>query len=119
MAYEVVWSPDATRDVRRTVSYLVGDLGSRQAALSFKANVNAAVDRASERPLALPKVPDEYLARRGYRRVMAGNYLLLVRVAEEHARIVDGEVVDRGQGDDGVVRVVGVFRGSQDYPDLA
>ncbi|MCH3942487.1 MAG: type II toxin-antitoxin system RelE/ParE family toxin [Atopobiaceae bacterium] len=118
MAYEVEWAEEATDDLRRTVSYLLYSLSSREAAASFKVRVNAAVKRVAARPLALPKVPDAYLARRGYRRAMAGSYLLLFRVVEERARIVDDKVADRGMGDDGVVRVLHVFHSAQDYPGL-
>ena len=118
MAYSVEWSDDALSDLTETVSYLIKVLASRQSGLSFKTRVNSAMRTISARPLALPMVSDEYLARRGYRRAMAGRYLLLFRVVEERAIIEGDEPLDRGLGDDGIVRVVRVFHAAQDYPGL-
>ena len=118
MAYEVDWSAEALLDLTDTVSYLVNVLGSRQAGASFKTKVNAAMKIVASRPLALPRVSDAYLARRGYRRAVAGDYLLLFRVIEERASIVNGEVKDRGEKDDGLVRVLRVFHAGQDYPSV-
>ena len=118
MAYEVDWSTEALLDLTDTVSYLVDVLGSRQAGTSFKAKVNAAMKTVASRPLALPRVSDAYLARRGYRRAVAGDYLLLFRVIEERASIDNGEVKDRGEKDDGLVRVLRVFHVGRDYPSV-
>ena len=118
MAYEVEWSGAATRELDSAVNYLAFHLNSPRAGSTLFDRAEEAAARIAARPLALPKVPDAYLARRGYRRAMAGDCLLLFRVVKERARIVDDEVADRGTGDDGVVRVLRVFHSAQDYPGL-
>ena len=118
MAYDVEWSSEATADLDNAVTYLSSNLHDPRAASALFDQAEAATGIIASRPLALPRISDAYLARRGYRRAMAGDYLLFFRVVEERASIVNGEVEDRGEKNDGLVRVLRVFHAGQDYPSV-
>ena len=118
MAYDVEWSNEATADLDNAVTYLSMRLRRPHAASALFDRAEAATGKIASCPLALPMVSDAYLARRGYRRAMAGDYLLIFRMIEERASIVNGEVEDRGEKDDGLVRVLRVFHAGQDYPSV-
>ena len=117
MAYRATIGPSALEDVDGIVSYLSGDLGSPQAAQAFRGRLDQIVALLADMPDAFPPVDDRYLCHRGYRKALAGNYVVVYRVVELGATYVGGELDDDGTKR-GVVAIMRVFHGSQQWEDL-
>lgn len=105
MAYEVVIDPDAVARVDEIVGYISEVLGSPGAALSFLDAFEDLIGKLELLPLSYPHPLDARLSARGYRKALAGNYVVLFRVHESGER-------------EGVVYVTNVFHGTQDYQGL-
>lgn len=105
MAYDVIFDPKVIDRIDEVVDYLTNVLSSPAAAGAFLDGLDEIVANLESFPLSYPYSLDGRLAARGYRKALAGNYVLLFRVAETGER-------------NGSVYVTNLFHGSQDYQGL-
>ena len=79
MAYKCVILDSAEVEREEIVKYLVEDVGSTQAAVSFLASMDREVDVASDIPTvhSLSRIPE--VAEKGYRSALFGSYAMLYR----------------------------------------
>lgn len=119
MAYDVVIGPSALADLEAITTYLTDELGSMQAARSLRERVDEIVETLASFPGAFPPVDDGYLRHRGYRKAMAGNYVVVFRVTELDATVGDDAPIGADEAPrEGVVAIMRVFHGSQKWQDL-
>ena len=93
MAYNVLWTPDAENDLDAIVSYLVDALGAHRAATTLLDGMQDLARGLATLPFSHERVREGLLARRGYRKALVGNYVVLYLVDEEHAEVVITNVV--------------------------
>ena len=107
MAYEVVWEEKARKDVDNALDYLVESLHSPQAAARLLDRLERARGIIAALPASYPRVTDPYLRARGYRRAIAGNYLVIFRIAEQWANVGDRQLLERegAGGCEGIIRI--------------
>jgi len=99
MAYKAVKSPDFMQDVDEIVGYIARTLASPSAAASLFDGLDREVALLEEQPKTRPLSRDSFLAARGYRKSVMGNYLMLYRVDDEKK----------------LVLLVHLFYGGRDY----
>ncbi len=102
MAYKIVVSEDAHRDLDDIVSYIAEELKNPQAASRFLDDVEQAYRRIVENPRLFAFCHDERLQKQGYRKIVIKNYLVLYREDAEAS----------------VVYVVRIVYGARDYEKL-
>ena len=102
MAYKLIVSKDADRDIDEIVSYIAHELKNTQAAISFLADVEQSYWHVTENPLMYSLCNDERLQEAGYRIIAIKRYLVIYRVDEARKSVF-------------IVRVV---YGARDYSKL-
>lgn len=107
MAYRISWDPSAAGDLERVLEYLEHAVRSPQAAARFLDRINKVQGIIAALPASYPRVTDPYLRARGYRRAVAGSYLVIFRIAEQWASVEDGQVLERegAGGREGIIRI--------------
>ncbi len=102
MAYKLIVSEDAHRDVDEIVTYIAKELKNPQAASRFLDDVEQAYLRIADNPCLFALCHDERLQKQGYRKVVIRNYL----------------VVYREDAEGNTVYIVRVLYGARDYTKL-
>ena len=97
MAYKLRISKDANADINDIVSYMSLELKSAQAADAFLDDVEASYRRLVENPFIYAKCDDHLLERRGYRKIVIKNYLVLFRIDEENQMVYIVRIVYGGR----------------------
>ena len=93
MAYSVLWTPDAERDLDAIVSYYSEVLGAEAATESLLNGMESLAHGISTFPLAHERVRDGLLARRGYRKALVDDYVVLYLVDDARKEVVITNVV--------------------------
>jgi len=86
--YEVIVSPEAESDLDRIIRYLSVELGNPQAATGLADKIDARLRMLETMPAKFSFCKDPVLRSMGYRRVLAGNYLILYRIDETSRRVL-------------------------------
>lgn len=99
MAYSIVVTESAERDLDAILEYITHELCNADAAVSFANAVEEKYTVLEENPYAYEASRNELLKRRGYHRIVIDNYVLMY-------------LVDEGER---AVKIARVFYGRQDY----
>ena len=102
MAYKVVETRSAGKDIAEILGYIAGTLGNLPAAALFADELASKYESLSENPYMYEQSRDLLLKSRGYRRVVIKNYVMLYLV-DQAAR---------------EVHIVRVIYGGRDYAEL-
>ena len=102
MAYKLIVSKEAHRDVDQIVSYIAHELKNTKAAINFFNDVENSYRHVEENPFMYSLCGDVRLEKEGYRKIPIKNYLIIYRV-------------DEAQKDVFVVRII---YGPRDYVKL-
>ena len=82
MAYKLIVSKDAHRDVDDIVTYIVQKLKNSQAAAGFLNYVEDSYRHITDNPFMYALCEDARLREKGYRKVVIKSYLVIYRVDE-------------------------------------
>ncbi len=82
MAYKLLVSKEAHRDIDEITGYIAHELKSTAAANSFLTNVENSYRHVEENPFMYNFCNDERLRNEGYRKIPMKNYLVIYRVDE-------------------------------------
>lgn len=93
MAYEVLWTPDAKRDLDVAVSYLAESMGMASAAAKLLDGIEKLITTLRAFPEAHEYARDDYLAARGFRKTLAGSYIVLYLVDAQYEEVVITNIV--------------------------
>lgn len=85
--YVIEFLPDALHDMTEIVSSFVM-LGSKSGALRIKDKFNKAAAQIAAFPYSGIQIPDDKLAKSGYRLITAEKYLMFYRVFEDERKVV-------------------------------
>ena len=96
MAYDVVYTGAAERDVRRIVSYLLAEAGNRPAAERFLTEIEGLVERLSHMPEMYPQVSEGRASEHGYRKASFLSHVAIYRVLGQTVEI--GRIFHAKQG---------------------
>lgn len=120
MAYEVCYSSSFCDEFDEALGLLIDGGGKTASAKRVMKRLSQIKASLEAFPESFPRVDDDYLRLRGYRKAIVGNHILLYRISEYRAVIEDDEVVDHGAvgGYEGVVRVTHLFNARQDWLSL-
>ena len=90
MAYKLIVSTEAHRDIDEITAYIACDLNNTQAAISFIDNVESSYRYIVENLHMYGMCADARLRKEGYRKIPLKNHLLIYRVddAQKHVFIV-------------------------------
>lgn len=93
MSYEVLRTATADEQIQDIVAYLLSLSGGNQAALGFLDRLEEAAGRLAEFPKSGMVPRWGTLARRGYRALSVGEYLMLYTVDDERQQVIIDAVV--------------------------
>lgn len=82
MAYRLLVSKDADRDIDEIVSYIAHELKNVQAAKDFLGDVEKSYRGVVENPLMYGLCSDKRLRKEGYRKIVIKRYVVIYRVDE-------------------------------------
>ena len=85
--YTVEFLPEALGDMTEIVSAFVM-LGSKQGARRIRTKMLKAAEQVGTFPYSGVTVPDEKLARSGFRMMVAEKYLMLYRIFEDEKKVI-------------------------------
>lgn len=105
MAYDLLITATAKKQMRGLVEYIAVELSNPQAAARLANALDDVFIRLEENPYAFPLCHDWLLQQSGYRLIALKNVVVLFRIKEE------GDAVKQ-------IIVSYVFHGKQDYPNL-
>ena len=86
--YRVDISNSAEYELDKILAYISEDLAAPQAAVSFVDEVYACYDRLEENPYVYEACRDPRLNRKGYRRAVIKNYVMLYKIYDHELVIV-------------------------------
>ena len=87
MAYKVIASDSADRDLDEILAYITETLMNPQAATDFADALDQKYDELEKHPLMFELSRNERLAQLGYRRFVVGSYIALYLVDEERMTV--------------------------------
>lgn len=82
MAYKLVISREAHRDIDEIATYIVHQLNNVQAAKGFLDDVERSYRGVVDNPLMYSLCGDERLRKEGYRKIVIKHYLIIYRADE-------------------------------------
>lgn len=88
MNYVVIISAAAERDIQNAVMYISDVFHNKQAALRLNQNIRKKLETLSYSPLRNPLVRNRFLANKGIRMLIIGNYLALYKISEDHVNVL-------------------------------
>ena len=88
--YSIAISEPAENDLRDIVRYISTQFNAPMTALKMLDLVVAAINSLENMPRRCPLVPDERLARMGYRKMIIKNYIVFFTI-DESSKVVDVE----------------------------
>ncbi len=91
--YKIEFLPVALHDMTEIVSSFVM-MGSKDGAVRIKEKMNSAALQISEFPYSGVVVPDERLAKQGYRMLAVEKYLMFYRVFDAEQRVVFYRIIN-------------------------
>ena len=86
--YDVLVSPEAEADLDRIVRYLAVDRGNPSAATALADKFEVRLCDLATTPAKFSFCKDAVLRALGYRRVLAGNYVIVYRIDETARRVL-------------------------------
>jgi plasmid stabilization system protein ParE len=86
--YTIKYAKSYREDVKSTIDYIKYSLKNPTAAQRLKDEIKNKYRNVKENPFIYPKVPDDYLASKGYRFIMVNNYMIFYKVIEKKIEII-------------------------------
>ncbi|MDR0465706.1 MAG: type II toxin-antitoxin system RelE/ParE family toxin [Treponema sp.] len=86
--YTIKFAESYRNDVKSAVNYIKNNLQNPIAAQRLKDVIKNKVKKIKENPLIFSRVPDKYLASKGYRFSIINNYLIFFMVNEKQIDII-------------------------------
>ncbi len=102
MAYKIVISKEAHKDIDDIVNYIAIELANPTAATSFLDDVEKSYTEVLNNPRMYSLCQDARLSREGYRKIVIKNYLVLYRIDDEAKKIF----------------IVRIIYGGRNYPEF-
>ena len=102
MAYKLLVTHEAERDIDNIVQYIAGELKNRTAAIGFLNDVEEAYLSVVQQPHMYSYCNDNRLREKEYRKIHLRNYIMVYRVSDNEESII----------------VLRVFYGRMDYLKL-
>jgi len=99
MAYRVIISASAERDIDEIIAYVAKKLANPKAAADFADALEERYTELEAHPLMFELSRNERLAQAGYRRFVTGNYVALYTINEDVQEVI----------------IVRIFYGRRDY----
>ena len=88
MSYEVLRTATADEQIRDIAFYIAAESGNPDVALRFVDRLEEAASRLADTPRLAPPARWGTLAKRGYRALVVGEYLVLYQVNDERKQVV-------------------------------
>ena len=86
--YTIKYAESYRDDVKSAINYIKNNLQNPIAAQKLKDVIRNKIGNIKENPLIYSRVPDEFLASKGYRFSIINNYLLFFLVKEKQIEII-------------------------------
>ena len=102
MAYKLVISKEAHKDIDDIVYYIAVEIANPTAAASFLDDVEKSYIEVLNNPRMYSLCQDARLSREGYRKIVIKNYLVLYRIDDEANKIF----------------IVRIIYGGRNYPEF-
>ena len=87
MQYKLIITGPAEQDLAEIAKYISKDLSSPKAAINFIDEVDNCYENISLNPLMYPLSENERLNKKGYRKALIKNYIMLYRVEEKEKTV--------------------------------
>ena len=97
MAYKLLISRSAQKELDDIVQYMIEKLCNPKAATDFLDVLDEKYEFLTENPKMYPLARDFQLRRRGYRMLKAKNFLVLYRIMEEEQTVFVGGIFYDGE----------------------
>ena len=85
--FQIEFLSSALNDITEIISAFIM-LGSKNGAIHMKEKINKAVQQLSVFPFSGVTVPDDKLARSGYRMIIIEKYLMFYRIFEDDKKVI-------------------------------
>ena len=85
--FQIEFLSSALNDITEIISAFIM-LGSKNGAIRMKEKINKAVQQLSVFPFSGVTVPDDKLARSGYRMIIIEKYLMFYRIFEDDKKVI-------------------------------
>ena len=86
-AFQIEFLSSALNDITEIISTFIM-LGSKNGAIRMKDKINKAAQQLSVFPFSGVTVPDDKLARSGYRMIIIEKYLMFYRIFEDDKKVI-------------------------------
>ena len=86
-AYEVIMTPDATKDLYELRNYISDDLLAPDIALSYVRAIRGEISTLAEMPSRTPLVGEEPWHSRGVRKIIVKNFYVYYRIDDERKMV--------------------------------
>ena len=87
MAYKVIVTDSADHDIDSALAYIINELHNIDAGISLADAIEEKYDVLADNPLVYEQSRHALLSKRGYRRIVIGNYVLLYLVDEDNKTV--------------------------------
>lgn len=87
-SYSLKLTPKAGEDLDEIYRYITEELYAEQAAANLLEKIEASIMRLKEFPFSCNYVADEYLKKKGYRKLIIDSYIAFYLVNEEEKQVI-------------------------------
>ena len=78
--YSIKFTAHARKDLDRIFSYIASELYAPQAATRIMKMIDQSISNLSTQPFIAPLITDEFLSKKGLRKLVAEDYIILYKV---------------------------------------
>ena len=78
--YSIKFAAHARKDLDRIFSYIASELYAPQAATRIMKMIDQSISNLSTQPFIAPLINDEFLSKKGLRKLVAEDYIILYKV---------------------------------------
>lgn len=78
--YNIKFTAHARKDLDRVFSYIASELYAPQAATRIMKMIDQSISNLSTQPFIAPLINDEFLSKKGLRKLVAEDYIILYKV---------------------------------------
>ena len=93
-SYEIIMTPDATKDVAELRDYIADVLLAPDTALTFIRTIRGEIGKLSRMPERIKPVDDEPWHSRGIRKMIVKNFYVYYRIDEDSRRVYIMNVIN-------------------------
>ena len=97
MNYDVIVSESAIKDLDEILKYMIEVLCNRKAAIDFIDEVERKYFEISKHPYMYELSRDERLKKKGYRRIVINNYIILYLINDKSKEVIVSRIFYSGQ----------------------